>query len=139
MILWTKALWEPYPTKFKEKISAAEGSEEKAKTLATWIALTDYLTHEIVHQYQDSTLPGYFLEFGARYYQRQLTDNLKIGHILEDLAEKRILIYKELIDQFGEDVHKIFFGKQNEVDETKKLAILAKSWIKGPELFPEGI
>ncbi len=115
-------IWELYADDAKAEAIKVFGSEEKAKENVASIAFFDYLTHEICHQYQDLTLPEPFVEISARYYQRETLTKMKYGYIIADHDEERIGFYKSLIEKYGDDVHKLAFGK--EIDTAKKKVIL---------------
>ena len=103
--------------------------------MAVWISLVDFIVHEIVYQYQNHSLPEAFLEYAVRYYQRQISQKLGIGYIIEDITEERISFYKQLISRYEDDVHRLFFN--GNIDERKKFAILQKFNHEAEKLFPE--
>ncbi len=114
------------------------GSEAEARGVVAFTAIADFLCHEVVHQYQDENLPKFFKELGAYFYQRQIATALHFSFLIFDLDEARIQYYNSLLNRFGEDVHKIFFGSLlDSKRRTEILSSVTKDDIN--ELFPEGM
>ena len=129
-------LWDTiFPEEVQKSLIKQIGNEEETKQLAAWICLVDFRTHEVTHQYQNHNLPETFLECAVRYYQRQVSEKLRIGHIIEDISEERISFYEKLIGQYGNDMHRLFFS--GDIDERKKIAILKDFNQEAERLFPK--
>jgi hypothetical protein len=90
------------------------------------VGVHDSLAHEVIHQFQDYSLPMQFLEIAARYYQRHTTDSLRWGHIKELKIDDSLEVYGQLIDAYGDDVHALFFGKPMDNDLAGE--IIAKAY-----------
>lgn len=78
----------------------------------------DWLTHEVAHYFQDQNLPQdaaelAFVEAGARYYKQHISDKLHLGfealNEIDPLA-KLPKLYKKLLEGYGDDSHRLFFG-----------------------------
>lgn len=128
-------LWNKFPKNVQEELSQEYGSEAKAKQRIMSGCLVDSITHEMVHQFQDNYLPDYFLECAVRYYQRQISDRLRMGHPIEDLTEERISFYKQMTKEFGDNMHHLFFGGN---DSLARNTILARFNQEKERLFPQG-
>lgn len=87
------------------------GSEEKAKNMINGISFESAIIHEIIHKFQDDSLPEAFQELGTSYYERYMTQQLNtLGYSNEPDVNQRIEFYQNLLDTYGDNVHKVFFG-----------------------------
>lgn len=87
------------------------GDELNAKKAFEFIVITNYTIHEIVHMFQNDELPEVLLETATRYYQQKIALELigsatTFGEPYDGYIDK----YQKLIDQYGDEVHKVFFG-----------------------------
>lgn len=130
-------IWDFTSPEVKESLIKQFGSEERAKKIEGLITLFDNLAHEIVHQFEDHSLPIAFRECAVRYYQRETVKKFQIGYAKEEFNEERIKFYENQVQKYGEDVHKLFFG--SEIDAVRKQTILAElSTEEINRLFPNG-
>lgn len=115
------------------------GSEPKARELYKGRYYTTFIAHEEVHQYQDWTLPDEFKETGAYYYTSILARKLGHNPIGDELAAKRYNAYEALLNKYGDDVHKVFFGSAENIrTKLKKPLILREIQKQIDILFPSG-
>lgn len=85
-------------------------------------------SHESAHACQGDSIPNWFAEIAARYYQIETMKTIYGENMLttdEDSASNQF--YKVLINKYGEDVHKYFFG--NEIDSDTRRSIKVESFI----------
>ncbi len=108
-----------------------------AKGITNNIRFTDNLAHEIAHKFQDSSLPRPFLEAAVRYYQQRVVTDLGFGHLIVDLDEQRIEFYAGLLDKYGDRVHSVFFGTEQDLGSREQIVKEFTPSICA-RLFPEG-
>jgi hypothetical protein len=113
-----KEFWGNFRSETQTFFSEHFGDEETAQKKVTEVLTHNYLAHEVIHQFQDDSLPNAFLEAGTYYYQRQMVKR----YITDDTTEKIIATYAQALDAHGEDVHKLFFGQK--VDQASKNKII---------------
>ncbi len=106
-----KDLWEGYSQQEKEYIVQTVGVDEDIlkKRIDTVYSYGTYV-HELSHIYQDKRIHGLFLELAAYYYgfhMQKATHGLMLTNTEE---QARYNFYQGLIDNYGEDVHKLVFG-----------------------------
>lgn len=104
--------WDKTSKEFQQTLIELTGSENKAKEVMGHIGFMTSLTHEIVHQYQDGSVIPEFLEIGAVYYTCSLLSSARIPTFLDKVGNSRINFYSNLIQVFGDNVHKLFFGQE---------------------------
>ncbi len=109
------------------------GDEVTAKKKFGQLFFLHNLTHEEVHQYQSKSLPNLFSEGGAHYYQRELKAKLGFGYVANELTEIQNRAYRILIDVYGDDVHRVYFGQK--MDCRKREEILAAALTFEEELL----
>lgn len=68
------------------------------------------IAHEIVHQYQDKELPRLFQEMSAFFYEDEIVGDESEIELSEMLKIVLANGYEQLLEHFGEDVHKLSFG-----------------------------
>lgn len=86
------------------------GSESKARQIIAGTVFST-IAHEMIHSFQDSKLGnGIFAECGTRFYERIVVRDTKLSYISSPLDDFLIDFYQHLLDEFGDDVHKVFFG-----------------------------
>lgn len=128
--------WMLLGEEIKKQLIIKYGDEENAQKIVASILFFDHLVHEVVHRYQDESLPLAFLECGVRYYQRKIVEKLFGTYLIFELDNERIAFYEKLVSDLGEEVHNVFFGT---IDERwKRSVILNKlnSKVKNT-LFPD--
>lgn len=107
-----------------------------ANALAASYNTTLYTTiaHESAHSFEGSVLPIPVSECGARYYTQQ-ADNV-IGEVwINDVDKACHDFYTSLIAEFGDDVHRLYFGTLD--DTARRDEIMSRfSPEKVHELFP---
>lgn len=113
------------------------GTEDKASAIIGKVGIVNSLAHELIHQYQNHRLPHEFLECAVRYYEREVLQKLSFPYLSEHLDNERISFYESLIQQYGDDVHKFFFGEEIEYD--RGVDILEKVFEESDRLFPGGL
>jgi len=98
-----------------------------------------FSAHEEIHQYQDLTLPDTFKEIGAYYYTSIIARKLGHNPIGGELAGKRYHVYETLLNKYGDDVHRVFFGSVDLMStQLKKPLILYAIHKQRESLFPNG-
>lgn len=93
------------------KIEAEQLFGNNAKAAIAHIFVLKSLTHEIIHQFNNFKMPRVFLEAGVRYYEKEVAKDLGFNLFSDDESERAVEQYQSLIDQMGDDIHKIFFGE----------------------------
>lgn len=131
-----KNYWSKLPKEVQEGLIQKYGSEGKAKLRVVSGCLVNCIVHEVIHQFQSPNIPNYFFECAVRYYQRQVSDRLHSGHPIEDLGEEGIGFYQQMIERFGDDMHRLFFS--GNVEPSVKDTILARFNQEKEKLFPQG-
>lgn len=108
----------------KEECLEHFGSLEKAEEELLGAYRNNVITHELLHLYNSSLAsPSIFSEAGAYFYTYQLMKGLFVS--LNALNDPKLRsLYQELIDKYGDDVHKLFFGQ--EVDEEIRNSIFTE-------------
>jgi hypothetical protein len=94
--------------------------------------------HEITHLYQNTTIPRAFAECGAYFYEKELREQSPYGINIATTEEERFApFYQSLLEKYGDDVHKLFFGSLEEELIAKRIDDI-KSEIQKPfgELDP---
>lgn len=110
------------------------GSEAVARHVLARVSLADTLTHEVVHQYQDDSLPPALLEVAVRYYQRQITTELGLGHIENDIATQSLNLYTDFVMCYGNSLHSVFFGKP--IPSALRTEIITELTSRSTEMLP---
>lgn len=64
-----------------------------------------------------------FSEIGVRYYARRTVESTSVNSLKYN-NEESVNFYQSLVDEFGEDVHRFFFGQP--ISESTKVKILSK-------------
>lgn len=82
------------------------------------------IAHEPYHALQDSTVPTHFLETGAHHYQTITGKALGMGNVDTTYKEACTAFYTDLLNKYGGDVHKLFFGSLN--NDARRDQILAE-------------
>jgi hypothetical protein len=89
--------------------------------------LTETLAHEQAHSLQAKEDDEYFTEPGALFYGKNIADRLGLQPRICGPNEAGLtMIYVDLIKQYGEDVHRVFFGQP--VELRRELDILASAY-----------
>ena len=104
-------VWHTFDAEVQSKLIQQFGDEATARRMATNISVFDNLTHEVIHQFQDNSLPDLFLEIGTRFYQRQTTTGLGYGHIDYPSMDDSISLYEGAMSEYGSAVHSVYYGK----------------------------
>lgn len=117
--------WQQVSDRLKnEAIEKNNGNKEQARQYIGWMGFIGTLTHELIHNFEDHNLPDLFLEAGVINYQREIILYiLHQGYLVNEDEENLGMVYHNMIKQYGDDVHRIFFGSH--VDHEKKLSILS--------------
>jgi hypothetical protein len=104
-------VWEgEFSEKTKQKLSKQIGGRRKARQEVANVSVYEFLTHELIHQYQDNSLPATFLEVAVPYYARETLKHLGFGHLVNPTYNKRVSFYENIVNDYGPDAHKLFFG-----------------------------
>lgn len=104
-------LWQTFTDTGRQGLIEQFGDEISAKLAVKNIGTIDNLVHEVIHQFQDYSLPRKFLEIAVRYYQRLTTSDLRQGHLERPQMNDSLEVYSQLISTYGDGVHEVFFGK----------------------------
>ncbi len=109
-------------------ISRFPGDQNRAQEFIDKLYFQTVHAHESAHACSDESVPMWFQEIGARYYESETIKEIygKRESRGSD-ALKNHRFYEQLIDSYGDEVHKYFFG--NEVDSKTKREILIKSFM----------
>lgn len=103
--------WDILEEESKQRVTEVYGSEEIAENTYNVIAFETAVIHEILHKFQDDSLPEPFMELAVCYYERQMNHELNtLGTLSNPDIEARVDFYQQLINVYGDDVHKTFFG-----------------------------
>ena len=69
------------------------------------------IIHELFHIYCGAE-NQLFSEAGAVYYTSQILESMGLHNIVLENDDKHTAAFQKLIDNYGEDVHKLFFGQK---------------------------
>jgi hypothetical protein len=128
--------WTQVSESIRQSALAMTGGETRARRVIGWTGLKSTLAHELVHSMGSRTLPEWFQECGAMYYQRYIEEQLAFGYFTNPMTEKAVALYNQLLLQFGNDVHRTFFGSETEqVHQIQVFSSIPKYMIQ--ELFPQ--
>lgn len=130
-------IWKFFSIVTKKALIKKFGSLEEAQKQVASITFLDFLTHEVIHRYQDESLPKAFLECGVRYYQRIIVQKLFGSYFSSDVDEARITFYAGIISKLGNEVHNVFFGTAD-VEWKKTLTLHQLSEDIENKLFQNG-
>jgi hypothetical protein len=106
-------IWDHLHSDNRKALIDQLGNEEQAKMATNDVILKTVAIHEITHIYQDVDLPFAFFECGAYYYQDAIMTANNWGGVqraADDLMFRRGNFYQQQIEQYGDDVHRVFFG-----------------------------
>lgn len=79
-------------------------------------------SHESAHASSDESIPNYFQEIGARYYQIETMKTIYgENELFTSNDVKNHNFYNELISKFGDAVHSYFFGGETDSRTRRKL------------------
>lgn len=106
----------------QQRLIAAHGSADKAASYVNSLYRRAGLAHELCHMYQDEDLPVAFLECGAHFYGVRVSLLSKKDYIADENTDRVVDFYKGLIEKYGDDVHRVFFGAA--ADKEKREQIL---------------
>jgi hypothetical protein len=113
--------WNDLPDEYKVDISLFAGDRERGRTAFCEIDMLATVLHETVHNFHDKTLPALIAELGVCYFEEKLSVHLfptERGF----MRAAGDIPYKNALDHFGDDVHRVFFGQ--EVQSEQKAAII---------------
>lgn len=94
----------------EQQMEQAGGRKNVQKNLLL-MYFPNVLGHEIIHEYfaASSSLP--FNESGTEYYSQQLHTKIRLPYgYLVGYGDKPKTFYAELVEKYGDDVHRTFFG-----------------------------
>jgi len=107
-------------------IDISKGDEEEARNHIAEMNMGSHLAHETLHQLHAQGMPTYFVESANFYYQRELDKDMPMYTFLPvDSAALAARIYQDTVEKFGDDVHKVFFG----TNEDNDLALRIKGYV----------
>jgi hypothetical protein len=124
--------WNNLDNDYKQERVNYYGNEDVARNNYVYDSLQSTLLHEILHQYQDRSLPSAFLESAVRYYTRSLI----FSNPPQPGNDTPAAFYALLIEKYGDDVHRVFFNSP-EVSSTRKKEITTHISRKSRRLFPQ--
>jgi hypothetical protein len=112
------------PAGLVRRIAGRDGPDRIVGPEAISVLYQDTLSHEPFHALQDQDLPWYVSEIGAYFYQTEIQDTQGIPGL--DTLHKvgAADFYGDLIDKYGDDVHRLFFGSLS--DNIRRNQILAE-------------
>ena len=126
---WTDTISQLAQTRYND-------DKKEAEAFLTYLILTVYTAHEMVHGYSDLSLPVAFKEYGARYYTKKVAEGCLEVFGADFFEKPRDLTmrnkYAQLVEKYGDDVHKLFFGTLK--DSRLKYKILAQAQSVGGKL-----
>jgi hypothetical protein len=126
-------LWDSWPESFRADLADQCGGEKEVKLEAGWIGLLYTIVHETIHQFQDHELPEEFLDSAAYYYQEQIIARFNLVFEYFE-TPKLISLYSDLLQEFGDDVHRLAFG--GKLNFRKKVKIL-RAFYEKADLFED--
>jgi len=105
--------WDAFSAADQQQSAEILGGAEEAEALVCRTTLDYTATHELAHQYEANDTPVAFSELGACYYQKTVT--LQDGRRCTPNTDvdQRAAFYESLLDIYGDDVHRVFFGTLN--------------------------
>ncbi|MBM3283144.1 hypothetical protein FJY90_02725 [Candidatus Gottesmanbacteria bacterium] len=104
-------LWDHIPSERQKGLIDKYGGVKRAKDVVKSRTSHYIITHEIAHTYQDDELPLTFVECGANYYARVVMKEKGWGKFSAGNFDRLADFYEKLIDKYGDDIHRIFFGQ----------------------------
>ncbi len=102
--------WDTLPADEKTKRIAYFGSEDEARSEEGLAVFLNLAGHEIVHNFQNDSLPLWLMECGASYYQHQVNETLDLPQLLDPLNAARREKYASIVQKYGGAAHSLFFG-----------------------------
>jgi hypothetical protein len=119
----------------EEQMEEAGGRKNVYKNLLL-MYFPNVLSHEIIHEYFAASYSLPFNESGTEYYTQQLhTQNgLPYGYLV-GYGDKPKAFYAELVEKYGDDVHRTFFGSPVSY-QTRRQITREFTPEKVKELFP---
>lgn len=129
-------IYDKFPEENRKEVEKQFATVDEARQAANDVVLRTATIHEITHLYGDPDLPFAMKECGAYYYQADIMAKSNWGGYWGgDLLKRRADFYEQLIEKYGKDVHKVFFGE--EINKRKKRRIEKEFSLKVTfELFP---
>ena len=104
-------VWDTLPDEIKNLLlKMSDGDQTGAEAFFSMTSFCSTLSEEVIHQFQDFTLPRAFTECGVKYYKYQGMEKLGWPFMKGQPDELRVGFYSRLINIHGDDVHKAFFG-----------------------------
>jgi hypothetical protein len=95
----------------EEAILQRFGGLEKARATVKMTYFVNALSHEIIHEYEDGANPFSFSESGSEYYASHISESFGVNYgSMMGYGEKPRIFYGELVEKYGDDVHRLFFG-----------------------------
>jgi hypothetical protein len=113
--------WDTLPDEYKAEYAQWEGSEQAAHEAFDEANILYLALHETVHHFHGKSLSPVIKELGVNYFTEKLmrelcADNYRYAPLPADAP------YKNALDRFGDDVHRVFFGQ--EVDSEQEAAVI---------------
>jgi hypothetical protein len=107
----------------KKELAEKYGSMKEAKEVMGFQLFLYVASHEIVHtfQNQDPDRPVWFLECGASYYTKQVTDKLGVAQLVNHVDDERRIKYQKMIEKYGDTVHQVFYGSLPDKELEQKI------------------
>lgn len=113
-------IWEKIPQDTQKKLADMAGGETQAKEAVKNMTARYIITHELAHLHQNPDLPLWFAESGAYCYTQETMKKNNWGE-LNSAQDEAADFYRELLEKYGDDVHKIYFGKLQDREKQKKI------------------
>lgn len=145
---YDRRAWDEYTTEeTRRELLEAFGADREAEIIEYYaaVSLSYGITHELLHQYHNPRLPNDFVEFGIPYYQNGIVEKLGMPvpntPELNRVSYLRAEFYRILIENFGSDIHRVFFGTNfmtpEDVEPRKQVAILDYVRETAEKYYPE--
>jgi hypothetical protein len=108
---------------FQALLTITPGAGEYVLTLADRQMRTETLAHEIAHHFQDYSLRRYsFVESGASFYGKRIGEQTGGTAMVDNVMTMQLAgIYNDLIQKYGPDVHRLFFGQSIDVKHANQI------------------
>lgn len=113
-------IWKKIPDDMRKKIVDAAGGKKQAEEAIKNMTAHYIITHELLHLHQNKSLPLWLSEAGAYYYTREIMKKNKWGG-LNSAYDSAADFYRELLEKYGDDIHKIYFGQSRDKEKREKI------------------
>lgn len=109
-------IWGMLSRRSQTNLTRAFENEQEAQSQLVKTMWVNTIAHELTHNLQYIILPYTFYECGARYYAREIANELNCVNFTDSLEDERINFYHSLISKYGDIVHRLFFGSHTKIE-----------------------